>query len=82
MREADLTGANLSGASLRDVDLSGAQLHRATLTGCDLRGSDLSALAPAHAAYFATNEKAFDASLTPWYQTIKRFAFNKPVHRA
>ncbi|MCW2864544.1 MAG: putative low-complexity protein-like protein [Actinoallomurus sp.] len=46
MREADLTGARLGGATVHDVDLSGAWLHRADLTGCDLRGSDLSALDP------------------------------------
>jgi zinc/manganese transport system substrate-binding protein len=40
--------------------------------------SDLSALAPAHAAYFTANEKRFDASLTPWYQAIKRFAARYP----
>ncbi len=49
--------------------------------------SDLSALAPAHAAYFAANEKRFDASLTPWYQAIKQFAARYPhtpvaTHRA
>jgi zinc/manganese transport system substrate-binding protein len=39
---------------------------------------DLAALAPAHAAYFAANEQRFDASLTPWYQAIKRFAARYP----
>jgi zinc/manganese transport system substrate-binding protein len=39
---------------------------------------DLSALAPAHTSYFAANEKRFDASLTPWYQAIKRFAARYP----
>jgi zinc/manganese transport system substrate-binding protein len=39
---------------------------------------DLSALAPAHAAYFVANEKRFDASLTPWDQAIKRFAARYP----
>jgi len=40
--------------------------------------SDLSALAPAHAAYFAANEQRFDASLTPWYQALKQFATRYP----
>jgi zinc/manganese transport system substrate-binding protein len=43
--------------------------------------SDLSALAPAHAAYFAANQKRFDASLTPWYQALKRFAVRYPHTR-
>jgi uncharacterized protein YjbI with pentapeptide repeats len=46
MREADLTGVNLTGAALRDVDLSGTQWPRSTLDRCDLRGSDLSSLDP------------------------------------
>jgi uncharacterized protein YjbI with pentapeptide repeats len=46
MREADLTGARLAEATLRDLDLSGAQFHDADLTGADLRGSDLSAVDP------------------------------------
>jgi zinc/manganese transport system substrate-binding protein len=33
-------------------------------------GEDLSALDPAHAAYFAANVARFDASLAPWYQAI------------
>ena len=40
--------------------------------------SDLSALAPAHAAYFAANAKRFDATLTPWYQALKQFADRYP----
>jgi zinc/manganese transport system substrate-binding protein len=40
--------------------------------------SDLSALAPAHAAYFAANAKRFDATLTPWYQALKQFATRYP----
>jgi len=35
--------------------------------------SDLSALLPAHAAYFHANLKAFDRSLTPWLTAIARF---------
>jgi zinc/manganese transport system substrate-binding protein len=35
--------------------------------------SDLSALAPAHAAYFAANATRFDASLKPWYAAIAAF---------
>jgi zinc/manganese transport system substrate-binding protein len=33
-------------------------------------GADLSALAPAHAAYFRANERRFTASLDPWYAAI------------
>jgi zinc/manganese transport system substrate-binding protein len=33
----------------------------------------LSALQPAHAAYFRANVRAFDRSLQPWYQAIARF---------
>ncbi len=40
--------------------------------------SDLDALAPSHAAYFASNEKRFDASLVPWYQALKQFASRYP----
>jgi zinc/manganese transport system substrate-binding protein len=40
--------------------------------------ADLSALEPAHAAYFAANEKRFEASLAPWYQAIKQFAARYP----
>jgi zinc/manganese transport system substrate-binding protein len=39
---------------------------------------DLSALEPAHAAYFAANAKRFDASLQPWYQALKQFAARYP----
>ena len=39
---------------------------------------DLSALEPAHAAYFAANAKQFDASLQPWYQALKQFAARYP----
>ena len=39
---------------------------------------DLSALEPAHAAYFAANAKQFDASLEPWYQALKQFAARYP----
>ncbi len=35
---------------------------------------DLSAIEPAHAAYFAANERRFDASLRPWYRALARFA--------
>jgi zinc/manganese transport system substrate-binding protein len=34
---------------------------------------DLSALRPAHAAYFEANLRAFDSSLKPWLQAIARF---------
>ena len=35
--------------------------------------ADLSALQPAHAAYFRANLKTFDASLTPWLNAIAQF---------
>ncbi len=35
--------------------------------------ADLSALQPAHAAYFQSNLKKFDASLTPWFNAIATF---------
>ncbi len=35
--------------------------------------SDLSALQPAHAAYFRANERSFDRSLDPWLQAIASF---------
>ncbi|HUB74951.1 MAG TPA: zinc ABC transporter substrate-binding protein, partial [Solirubrobacteraceae bacterium] len=35
--------------------------------------SDLSALAPAHAAYFQENAKKFEESLTPWHEAIEKF---------
>jgi zinc/manganese transport system substrate-binding protein len=35
--------------------------------------SDLSALQPAHAAYFRVNAKRFEASLQPWYAAIAKF---------
>jgi zinc/manganese transport system substrate-binding protein len=35
--------------------------------------SDLSALQPAHAAYFRAKLTAFDRSLQPWYQALARF---------
>src|SRR5215469_11162754 len=34
---------------------------------------DLSALRPAHAAYFQAHLRAFDRSLRPWYQALARF---------
>ena len=39
---------------------------------------DLSAIEPAHAAYFAANASRFDASLAPWYAALKAFAANNP----
>jgi zinc/manganese transport system substrate-binding protein len=39
---------------------------------------DLSAIQPAHAAYFAANAKTFDASLQPWYAALKAFATKYP----
>jgi zinc/manganese transport system substrate-binding protein len=41
-------------------------------------GSDLSALEPAHAAYFRARVRAFDASLTPWLHGLKAFARRHP----
>jgi zinc/manganese transport system substrate-binding protein len=35
--------------------------------------SDLTAMQPAHAAYFAARLRRFDSSLQPWYQAIARF---------
>ena len=35
--------------------------------------SDLTAIQPAHAAYFAATLRRFDSSLQPWYQAIARF---------
>jgi zinc/manganese transport system substrate-binding protein len=40
--------------------------------------ADLSALAPAHAAYFRANAAAFQRSLTPWRQAIAGFAAEHP----
>jgi zinc/manganese transport system substrate-binding protein len=39
---------------------------------------DLSGLQPAHAGYFAANEKRFDASLAPWDAALKQFAARYP----
>jgi len=39
---------------------------------------DLSAIQPAHAAYFAANASRFDASLQPWYDAMKEFATKYP----
>ena len=39
---------------------------------------DLSAIQPAHAAYFQANVTRFDRSLTPWYQALKAFAARYP----
>ncbi|WP_149022651.1 pentapeptide repeat-containing protein, partial [Salmonella enterica] len=38
---ADLRGANLCGANLRDADLCGADLRGANLCGANLRDADL-----------------------------------------
>jgi zinc/manganese transport system substrate-binding protein len=40
--------------------------------------ADLSAIAPAHAAYFAANEQRFDASLRPWGRALAQFAARYP----
>jgi len=39
---------------------------------------DLSALQPAHAAYFQANLRTFDRSLKPWYQALARFKAAHP----
>jgi zinc/manganese transport system substrate-binding protein len=39
---------------------------------------DLSAIAPAHAAYFRANAAAFERSLIPWDRAIARFAAEHP----
>jgi zinc/manganese transport system substrate-binding protein len=41
-------------------------------------GRDLSALDPGHAAYFRTNVRRFNASLTPWRNALKAFAERHP----
>jgi zinc/manganese transport system substrate-binding protein len=41
--------------------------------------SDLSALQPAHAAYFRANERRFDASLQPWLAALKAFRTRHPA---
>jgi zinc/manganese transport system substrate-binding protein len=38
----------------------------------------LSRIQPAHAAYFAANERRFDASLTPWLDALRSFAARYP----
>ena len=40
--------------------------------------ADLSALQPAHKAYFAAKAAAFDASLQPWYRAIAQFKARYP----
>jgi zinc/manganese transport system substrate-binding protein len=40
--------------------------------------ADLSSLQPAHAAYFQARASAFVRSLTPWLQTLRRFAAEYP----
>ncbi len=39
---------------------------------------DLVSLQPSHAAYFAANERRFEASLNPWYQALRQFAARYP----
>jgi len=39
---------------------------------------DLSALAPAHAAYFQANAARFEQSLTPWYEALRQFKREYP----
>jgi zinc/manganese transport system substrate-binding protein len=40
--------------------------------------TELSALQPAHAAYFQANAAAFIRSLSPWYQALEQFAREYP----
>jgi zinc/manganese transport system substrate-binding protein len=40
--------------------------------------ADLSALEPAHKAYFQARERAFDASLQPWYRALREFKTDFP----
>jgi zinc/manganese transport system substrate-binding protein len=40
--------------------------------------ADLSALAPAHATYFRARAAAFDQSLAPWLEALRRFAAEYP----
>ena len=40
--------------------------------------SDLSALEPAHAAYFQENDAAFEASLQPWLKALAQFSKRYP----
>ncbi len=40
--------------------------------------ADLSALAPAHAAYFQANARAFEASLQPWFTALREFSSRYP----
>ncbi len=40
--------------------------------------ADLSAMQPAHSAYFAGNERRFDASLSAWTRALHRFAARYP----
>jgi zinc/manganese transport system substrate-binding protein len=40
--------------------------------------SDLSALEPAHAAYFQANDRKFDQSLQPWLTQLKQFESKYP----
>jgi zinc/manganese transport system substrate-binding protein len=40
--------------------------------------ADISALQPAHAAYFKANAAAFERSLAPWYRALAQFAHEYP----
>jgi zinc/manganese transport system substrate-binding protein len=40
--------------------------------------ADLAALQPAHASYFKARERAFDASLQPWYTALHQFSVRYP----
>ena len=40
--------------------------------------ADLSALQPAHAAYFKADAAAFERSLAPWYRALRQFASEYP----
>jgi zinc/manganese transport system substrate-binding protein len=40
--------------------------------------ADLAALQPAHASYFQARERAFNASLQPWYTALHQFGVRYP----
>jgi zinc/manganese transport system substrate-binding protein len=40
--------------------------------------ADLAALQPAHASYFQARERAFNASLQPWYTALHQFSVRYP----
>jgi uncharacterized protein YjbI with pentapeptide repeats len=73
MRGADLSGANLSSASLRGVNLVGANLSKTVLEGTDLAGADLSKC-DARGAYLY-NARLYGADLS--YADLTRARMGK-----